>query len=70
MFTIAHSLTLSLGVLWSHLFHRRFVEPLIALSIVYVAFQNLMTDRLSRHRLPVIFGFGITSWVGVCVNID
>ena len=37
---------------------------MIAFSIVYVAFQNLMTDQLSRHRLPVIFGFGLLHGLG------
>ena len=42
----------------------RLVEPMIAFSIVYVAFQNLLTDQLSRHRLPVIFGFGLLHGLG------
>ena len=37
---------------------------MIALSIVYVAVQNLITDQLSRHRLPVIFGFGLLHGLG------
>ena len=37
---------------------------MIAFSIVYVAFQNLLTDQLSRHRLPVIFGFGLLHGLG------
>ena len=64
MFTVAHSLTLSLGVLGYVNFPPQVVEPLIALSIAYVAFENLASDRLSRFRLPVIFGFGLLHGMG------
>ena len=40
------------------------VEPLIALSIAYVAFENLVSDRLSRFRLPVVFAFGLLHGLG------
>ena len=64
MFTIAHSLTLSLGVFELIHLPLQMVEPLIALSIVYVAFENLASDRLSRLRLPVIFVFGLLHGLG------
>ena len=64
MFTMAHSITLALGAYGLISLPPRLVEPMIALSIVYVAFQNLMTDQLSRHRLPVIFGFGLLHGLG------
>ena len=64
MFTVAHSLTLSLGVLGCVNIPPQVVEPLIALSIAYVAFENLGSDRLSRFRLPVIFGFGLLHGLG------
>ena len=64
MFTVAHSLTLSLGVLGYVNIPPQVVEPLIALSIAYVAFENLASDRLSRLRLPVIFGFGLLHGLG------
>ena len=64
MFTVAHSLTLSLGVLGYVNVPPQVVEPLIALSIAYVAFENLASDRLSRFRLPVIFGFGLLHGLG------
>ena len=64
MFTVAHSITLALGAYGLISLPPRLVEPMIALSIVYVAVQNLMTDQLSRHRLPVIFGFGLLHGLG------
>lgn len=64
MFTIAHSLTLSLGVFGLIHLPPEVVEPLIALSIAYVAFENLASDRLSRFRLPVVFAFGLLHGLG------
>ena len=64
MFTIAHSLTLSLGVFGLIHLPPQVVEPLIALSIAYVAFENLTSDRLSRFRLPVVFAFGLLHGLG------
>ena len=67
MFTIAHSLTLSLGVFGLVNLPPQVVEPLIALSIAYVAFENLASERLSRFRLPVIFAFGLLHGLGFAV---
>ena len=46
-FTIAHSLTLALGLYGVVHVSPKIVEPLIALSIVFIAFENLMTTQLS-----------------------
>ena len=35
------------------------VEPLIALSIVYVGFENMMTKDLKRWRPILVFVFGL-----------
>jgi hypothetical protein len=64
MFTIAHSLTLSLGVFGLVNLPPQIVEPLIALSIAYVAFENLASAQLSRFRLPVVFAFGLLHGLG------
>ena len=64
MFTVAHSITLSLGAYGFISFPPRLIEPMIALSIVYVALENLLTDQLSRYRLPVVFGFGLLHGLG------
>lgn len=62
-FTVAHSITLvfaSLG--WVNV-PAGIVEPLIALSIAYVAIENLIRGE-SRHRLIVVFGFGLMHGLG------
>jgi hypothetical protein len=62
-FTVAHSTTLALGVLGWVDVPPEIVEPLIALSIVYVAVENVVGGE-SRHRLAVVFGFGLLHGLG------
>lgn len=64
LFTLAHSATLLLGALGVLRIAPSIVEPLIALSIVYVAVENIFTDRLSRWRPAVIFAFGLLHGLG------
>ena len=42
----------------------RVVEPLIALSIAYVAIENMLTDRLYRWRPALVFVFGLLHGLG------
>jgi hypothetical protein len=64
MFTLAHSMTLTAGVFdWIRL-PVAIVEPLIALSIAYVAIENLFMQRMSRLRLPIVFAFGLLHGLG------
>lgn len=62
-FTVAHSVTLALGVLGWVDVPAQIVEPLIALSIVYVAVENILGGE-SRHRLAVVFAFGLLHGLG------
>lgn len=63
-FTVAHSLTLALGLYGVVDVSPRLVEPLIALSIVYVAVENIITPKLQPWRLAVVFGFGLLHGLG------
>jgi hydrogenase/urease accessory protein HupE len=64
-FTVAHSLTLSLGVLGLVQLPGRWVESAIALSIVYVAAENLWRANVrGRDRWAVTFGFGLVHGLG------
>jgi hydrogenase/urease accessory protein HupE len=65
-FTVAHSTTLTLAALgWVHL-PSGVVEPVIALSIVFVAVQNVFWPDRShgRSRLLVAFAFGLFHGLG------
>jgi hydrogenase/urease accessory protein HupE len=63
-FTVAHSITLSLAVLHVATLPSRVVEPLIALSIAYVALENMLFRRLPSRRWAVSFGFGLVHGFG------
>jgi hypothetical protein len=62
-FTVAHSATLALAALGWLRVPSEIVEPLIALSIAYVAAENILGGE-SRHRLAVVFGFGLLHGLG------
>ncbi len=63
-FTAAHTLTLALAILGLVNIPPFIVEPLIALSIVYVAVENLFKDRVSKSRIGLVFGFGLLHGLG------
>ena len=65
-FTIAHSITLisaSFGVAPGALWFPPLIETLIALSIVYMAFENIVGVKL-EHRWMITFGFGLIHGFG------
>lgn len=62
MFTLAHSLTLVSALAGGVNVPSSVVEPLIALSIAFVALENLL--GATRHRLPVVFVFGLVHGLG------
>src|SRR5262245_32233425 len=67
-FTIAHSITLGLSMYGIVSLPSRVVEPLIALSIAYVAIENLVTRELKPWRLALVFMFGLLHGLGfACV---
>jgi len=63
-FTIAHSITLGLSMYGIVSLPPRVVEPLIALSIAYVAIENLVTSELKPWRLALVFMFGLLHGLG------
>jgi hydrogenase/urease accessory protein HupE len=63
-FTVAHTITLALTIYGVVSLPRTIVEPLIALSIVYVAIENVMTTELRPWRIALVFGFGLLHGMG------
>ena len=63
-FTVAHSVTLGLAMYGVVSLPASVVEPLIALSIAYVAIENLFTSQLKPWRPAVVFGFGLLHGLG------
>lgn len=63
-FTVAHSITLGLTIYGVVSLSPRIVEPLIALSIVYVTVENLVFTEVKPWRLVVVFCFGLLHGMG------
>lgn len=63
-FTIAHSITLGLSSYGVIDVPSNIVEPLIALSIVYVAVDNLFSTHLARFRIAIVCLFGLLHGLG------
>ncbi len=64
MFTIAHTITLGLAMNGIISLPASIVEPLIALSIAYVGFENIFSKKLRSSRLFLVFGFGLLHGLG------
>jgi hydrogenase/urease accessory protein HupE len=63
-FTVAHSITLGLSMYGIVALSPRIVEPLIALSIAYVAIENIFLSELKSWRVALVFGFGLLHGMG------
>ena len=63
-FTLAHSITLALAALNIVTLPDRLVEATIALSIAYVAAENLFMRKAVSHRWAVSFLFGLVHGFG------
>ena len=64
MFTVAHTITLGMAMNGMVSVDPLIVEPLIALSIAYIAIENIFLSNISRHRLLLIFVFGLLHGLG------
>ncbi len=63
-FTIAHTITLALASLGIVSVPASAVEPLIALSIVYVGVENVLGFGSLRSRTALVFAFGLLHGLG------
>jgi hydrogenase/urease accessory protein HupE len=63
-FTVAHSISLALATLGWVQIPSRFIEPLIAATIVYVGIENLVRRQAVSHRALLTFGFGLVHGFG------
>jgi hypothetical protein len=73
VFTLAHSATLAATALGMISPPGAIVEPLIALSIVFIAVENIIRSTVSRWRLWLIFCFGLlhgTGFAGALTALD
>jgi hydrogenase/urease accessory protein HupE len=63
-FTIAHTITLGLSIYGLISLPSSIVEPLIALSIVYVGVENILIGELRSWRVVIVFLFGLLHGLG------
>lgn len=64
VFTVAHTITLGLAAAGWVRAPGSIVEPLIALSIAFVAAENLLARDMTPWRPLVVFGFGLFHGLG------
>lgn len=64
VFTLAHTITLLLAGYQVIQAPASVVEPLIALSIAFVALENMFHSQLKSWRLLIIFAFGLLHGLG------
>ena len=63
-FTVAHSITLGLSMYGVVTASPALVEPMIALSILYVAIENIFLSELRSWRVALVFAFGLLHGLG------
>ena len=64
VFTLAHSITLGLAMYGFISPPSAVIEPIISLSIVFVALENLIVRKVNPVRLAVVFIFGLIHGLG------
>lgn len=63
-FTVAHTITLGLAMYGVIKPPANIVEPVIALSIMYVALENIFSPQLRASRIGIVFLFGLIHGMG------
>lgn len=63
-FTVAHTITLGLAMYGVIKPPANIVEPVIALSIMYVALENIFSSKLRASRIGIVFLFGLIHGMG------
>lgn len=70
VFTIAHATTLFLSAYGIFRLPSQYVEPGIALSITWIALENVVSPRLGPARLAVVFCFGLIHGLGFASSLS
>ena len=63
-FTVAHSVTLALSMKNIIVVPSAITEPIIAMSIVFVAIENILFSELKAWRILIVFMFGLIHGMG------
>jgi hypothetical protein len=63
-FTVAHTITLILSMKGIIIVPPSIIEPIIALSIAFIAIENILLSELKPWRILVVFAFGLVHGMG------
>ena len=63
-FTVAHTITLILSMKGIIVLPPAVIEPIIALSIAFIAIENILLSELKPWRILVVFAFGLVHGMG------
>jgi hypothetical protein len=69
-FTVAHSITLALSMKSIIIAPSAVVEPIISLSILFVAVENILLTRLKPWRVGIVFMFGLIHGMGFASSLN
>lgn len=69
-FTVAHSITLAMSMKNMIVAPSAVVEPIIALSILFVAVENLLLTELKPWRIMLVFMFGLIHGMGFASSLN
>lgn len=69
-FTVAHTITLALSMKNIIVAPPAIVEPIIALSIMFVAIENILFSELKPWRVIIVFLFGLIHGLGFASSLN
>lgn len=69
-FTVAHTIALALSMKNIIVAPGPVIEPIIALSIVFVAVENLLLNELKPWRIALVFLFGLVHGLGFASSLN
>ncbi len=69
-FTVAHSITLALSMKSIIVAPSAVVEPIIALSILFVSIENILLNELRPWRILLVFMFGLIHGLGFASSLN
>jgi hypothetical protein len=69
-FTVAHTITLGLAMYHIITPSPKIVEPVIALSIMFVAIENIYSARIRASRIGIVFLFGLVHGMGFANSLS
>ena len=69
-FTVAHTIALALSMKNIIIAPGQVIEPIIALSIVFVAMENIILSELKPWRILLVFMFGLIHGLGFASSLN